>query len=141
WMMVAMPIVCVLLPAVWWWITRGLREGEKLQVPDPGPWRTSEIRLLTILAVTALAWIFRAGPGGGWVAWLPTLASGNSLIGDTTVAIAAVMVMFICPAGDRPERTDNSLDRRPIEMRNSTEPVTARQGASAAAALSSSGVG
>lgn len=108
WMMVAMPIVCVLLPAVWWWITRGLRDGGKLQVPDPGPWRPSEIRVLVILGLTALAWIFRAGPGGGWSAWLPTLASGKSLIGDTTVAIAAVMVMFVCPAGDRPESTDAS---------------------------------
>mgnify|MGYP001362358655 CR=1 FL=1 len=112
WMLVAMPIVCVLLPAVWWWITRGLRDGGKLQVPDPGPWRTSEIRVLTILGLTALAWIFRAGPGGGWSAWLPTLASGDSHIGDTTVAIAAVMLLFICPAGDRPESAQHPLPAR-----------------------------
>lgn len=112
WMMVAMPIVCVLLPAVWWWITRGLRDGGKIQVPDPGPWRTSEIRVLAILGLTALAWIFRTGPGGGWSAWLPTLASGHSLIGDTTVAIAAVMLLFICPAGDRPVAANPSSPER-----------------------------
>ncbi len=112
WMMVAMPIVCVLLPAVWWWITRGLRDGGKIQVPDPGPWRTSEIRVLAILGLTALAWIFRTGPGGGWSAWLPTLASGHSQIGDTTVAIAAVMLLFICPAGDRPVAANPSSPER-----------------------------
>ncbi len=139
WMMVAMPIVCVLLPSVWWWITRGLREGDKLQVPHPGPWRTSEIRVLTILAVTALAWIFRTGPGGGWSAWLPTLASGNSLIGDTTVAIAAVMFMFICPAGDPPQLARNDLDEHRTGTGDSSGPVAAGQGTSAAAALSSGG--
>lgn len=109
WMMVATPIVCLLLPAVWWLLTRDLREGDRLQVPDPGPWRTSEIRVLTILGLTALAWIFRASPGGGWSAWLPTLAEGNSLIGDTTVAIAAVMLLFICPADDRRPAADDDL--------------------------------
>jgi solute carrier family 13 (sodium-dependent dicarboxylate transporter), member 2/3/5 len=110
WMMVALPIVCVLLPVAWLWITRGLPDGGKLHVPDPGPWRTSEVRVLGALVVTALAWIFRAGPGGGWSAWLPTLANGESLIGDTTIAIAAAMFMFICPAGDPPEAPINLAD-------------------------------
>lgn len=111
WMKVALPIVAVLIPAVWWWITRGLRSGGDaasgpLSVPDPGPWRTSEIRVLLVLAVTALAWIFRAGPGGGWAGLLPTTAAGgNSLIGDTTVAVAAAVFLFLCPAGD-PEPMD-----------------------------------
>lgn len=104
WMMVALPIVAVLLPMVWWWITRGLAEGSQLNVPHPGPWRTSEVRVLAALAVTALAWIFRTGPGGGWSSWLPTVAGGESLIGDTTIAIAAAMFMFICPSGDDPQR-------------------------------------
>lgn len=113
WMMVAMPIVVVLLPAVWWWITRGLRAAtsesdQRLTVPDPGPWRTSEIRVLSVLLVTALAWIFRAGPGGGWAGLLPnTTASGNSLIGDTTVAVASALFLFLCPAGD-PESSDEA---------------------------------
>jgi solute carrier family 13 (sodium-dependent dicarboxylate transporter), member 2/3/5 len=103
WMMVALPIVAVVLPLVWWWITRGLSDSGPLEVPHPGPWRTSEIRVLAALAVTALAWIFRAGPAGGWAGLLPTLADGQSLIGDTTIAIAAAMFMFICPSGDPPE--------------------------------------
>lgn len=111
WMMVAMPIVVVLVPLAWWWITRGLRASkseanQRLMVPDPGPWRTSEIRVLLVLLVTALAWIFRAGPAGGWAGLLPTTAaSGNSMIGDTTVAVASALFLFLCPAGD-PEPSD-----------------------------------
>jgi len=114
WMMVAMPIVVCLLPAVWWWITRGLgaagaEGGLKISVPAPGPWRTSEIRVLSVLLITALAWIFRAGPGGGWAGLLPTLAAdGDSMIGDATIAVASALFMFVCPAGD-PEA--NSEDR------------------------------
>ena len=116
WMMVAMPIVIVLLPAVWWWITRGLRAStseaiQRLSVPDPGPWRTSEVRVLTVLLVTALAWIFRAGPGGGWAGQLPTTAAnGNTMIGDTTVAVASALFLFLCPAGD-PEPTGEATDQ------------------------------
>ncbi|HBJ36236.1 MAG TPA: sodium:dicarboxylate symporter, partial [Planctomycetaceae bacterium] len=106
WMMVAMPIVVVLVPVVWWWITRHLRSttngaDQRLSVPDPGPWRTSEIRVLLVLLVTASAWIFRAGPAGGWSSLLPTTAAdGKSLIGDTTVAVASALFLFLCPAGD-----------------------------------------
>ncbi len=106
WMMVALPIVIVLVPAVWWWITRHLRAlpseaNQRLLVPEPGPWRTSEIRVLFVLLITALAWIFRAGPAGGWSALLPTTASGgNSMIGDTTIAVASALFLFLCPAGD-----------------------------------------
>ncbi len=111
WMSVALPIVAILLPAVWVWITRGMRSDVSLSVPDPGPWRTSEKRVLTVLFVTALAWTFRSGPWGGWSGWLPTLAGDRSLIGDTTIAIAASMVVFICPAGDpRPADDSDSAD-------------------------------
>jgi sodium-dependent dicarboxylate transporter 2/3/5 len=115
WMMVAMPIVIVLIPTVWWWITRHLRsvtsdKDQRLAVPDPGPWRTSEIRVLSVLFVTALAWIFRAGPAGGWSALLPTTAAeGNSMIGDTTIAVASALFLFLCPAGDpEPSAPDDS---------------------------------
>jgi sodium-dependent dicarboxylate transporter 2/3/5 len=106
WMAVAMPIVVVLLPAVWWWITRPLRMrnsdgSERLSVPDPGPWRTSEIRVLLVLLVTAFAWIFRSGPADGWSGLLPTTAAdGKSIIGDTTIAVASALFLFLCPAGD-----------------------------------------
>lgn len=106
WMAVALPIVVVLMPAAWWWITRPLRirisdGSERLSVPDPGPWRTSEICVLLVLLVTAFAWIFRSGPAGGWSGLLPTTATdGKSIIGDTTIAVASALFLFICPAGD-----------------------------------------
>lgn len=111
WMRVALPIVIVLIPLVWWWVTRGLPSGPKLEVPHPGPWRRSEIRVLSVLGLTALAWIFRTGPYGGWSAWIPWVGDdGQPLIGDTTVAIIAAITMFVCPAGDPPaeQPTDQS---------------------------------
>jgi sodium-dependent dicarboxylate transporter 2/3/5 len=116
WMALALPIVAVLIPAVWWWITRGLRSGGggtsgPLSVPAPGPWRTSEVRVLLVLAITALAWIFRAGPAGGWSGLLATTATGGtSLIGDTTVAVAAAVFLFLCPAGDPETREPAAFD-------------------------------
>lgn len=103
WMMIALPIVAVLLPAVWWYVTRKVDEGEPIQVPEPGPWRTSEIRVLAIFALTAAAWIFRSGPAGGWSGLLPTAITENSAIGDMTVAIVASLCMFLCPRGDGDE--------------------------------------
>jgi sodium-dependent dicarboxylate transporter 2/3/5 len=64
--------------------------------------------VLLVLFITALAWIFRAGPSGGWAGLLPnTTANGNSLIGDTTVAVASALFLFLCPAGD-PESSDEA---------------------------------
>lgn len=132
WMKVAMPIVVVLIPLVWWWVTRGLQSGPRLHVPHPGPWRTSEIRVLGVLAITALAWIFRTGPYGGWSSWVPWVGEdGEPLIGDTTVAIAAAIFLFVCPAGDPPE------DELPEDGPPADEPPTddrLADGASAAVA-------
>lgn len=106
WMLVAMPIVVLMLAFSWWWLTRALRkatadEYPPIQIPDPGPWRAAEVRVLVILAITALAWIFRSGPGGGWSGLLASAADGGqSLIGDTTIAVAASLALFLCPAGD-----------------------------------------
>lgn len=120
WMMVALPIVAVLVPAVWWWITRHLRSGagnanERLSVPEPGAWRPSEVRVLLVLLVTALAWIFRAGPAGGWSGLLPTTAAdGSSLIGDATIAVASALFLFLCPAGD-PEPSGDANGQSSVE--------------------------
>ncbi len=100
WMMVAVPIIAILLPVAWWLVTRKLVEGDPLEVPSPGPWQTPEVRVLVVFALTAIAWVFRAGPYGGWTAWLPAAMSGDSLVGDTTIAIIASLFLFICPRGD-----------------------------------------
>jgi len=61
-------------------------------IPPLGPWRSSERRVLLVFGLTALAWIFRTAPFGGWSALLHMPS-----VGDSTVALAAVLVMFLVP--------------------------------------------
>ena len=49
----------------------------------------------SVFALTALAWITRTEPFGGWSGWLNISGAG-----DATVALAAVVVMFLLPNGE-----------------------------------------
>ena len=95
WMGLALPVVIVLLPIAWWWITRSLGKGSPLQLPSPGPWRPPEARVLIVFGLTALAWVTRSEPFGGW-----TGLFGISGVGDSTVALAAVVLLFALPDGE-----------------------------------------
>ena len=101
WGRVALPIVCVLLPTVWWVLTRGLKLQQPIRMPAVGHWRTSEVRVLIVFVLTALAWVFRTTPFGGWSRLVGAVDNeGNILVGDSTVALAAALVLFLVPAGE-----------------------------------------
>ena len=95
WMKVGVPAVVLLLPVAWLWLTRHLGKGRELTVPSLGPWRSPERRVLVMFCITALAWMTRTAPGGGWSALLGTPGAG-----DSTVALAAVVMMFLIPSGE-----------------------------------------
>jgi sodium-dependent dicarboxylate transporter 2/3/5 len=65
-----------------------------VQLPVVGAWRTEERRVMAVFGLTALAWITRGEPFGGWKAWLD-LPQAN----DASVALLAVVVMFLTPDG------------------------------------------
>ena len=69
-------------------------KGNKIDLPQTGSWRKEEIRTLTVFVVTALLWITRKEPFGGWSELLG-LQSAN----DASVALIAVMTMFLIPNG------------------------------------------
>lgn len=94
WMSFALPIVLVFLPIVALWLTRGLRHQGTVELPTVGAWQAGEVRVLIVFGVTALLWITRSEPLGGWTAWLE-LDQTN----DAMVALLAVVVMFIVPDG------------------------------------------
>jgi sodium-dependent dicarboxylate transporter 2/3/5 len=94
WMSFALPIVLVFLPIVALWLTRGLRHQGTVELPTVGPWQTGEVRVLVVFAATALLWITRSEPLGGWTAWFE-LDRTN----DAMVALLAVVVMFVVPDG------------------------------------------
>jgi sodium-dependent dicarboxylate transporter 2/3/5 len=94
WMGWALPVVLVMVPAMAFILTRGLGGRLSVQLPEVGAWRTEERRVLLIFSLTALAWMTRSEPFGGWKTWLD-LPQAN----DASVALLAVVVMFVVPNG------------------------------------------
>lgn len=92
WMMWAMPAVIVLLPLAAWMLTRHLKGT--IDAPDIqlGPWRSEERRVLWVFGFTALAWMTRTDPWGGWKSWFD-LPWAN----DASVALIAVVLLFALP--------------------------------------------
>ena len=94
WMTWALPIVAVLLPVAALWVTRKLRFQGVTHLPPTGPWRTAERRVFIVFALTALLWVTRTEPMGGWHALL-SLPYSN----DAIVAFAGVVTLFLVPDG------------------------------------------
>ena len=94
WMSWAVPVVVVMIPLMALMLTRSLSGPIAVQVPSTGAWRSEEKRVLTVFGLTALAWITRSEPFGGWQAWL-----GLPQANDASVALLAVVVMFVVPNG------------------------------------------
>ena len=94
WMGWALPVVIIMIPLAALWLARGMKKGEKIDLPAQGPWRAEEIRTLAVFLTTALLWITRREPFGGWSELLG-LQSAN----DASVALIAVITMFLIPNG------------------------------------------
>lgn len=94
WMTWAVPIVLVFLPAIGYYLTRGLTFKGQVELPLVGQWQKAEVRVLAVFALTAFFWITRKQPFGGW-SELFDLAATN----DAMVALLAVVVMFLVPDG------------------------------------------
>lgn len=96
WMKMGLPVVVLMLPVVWLWLTRNVsREAKKIALPDLGPWEPDQRRVLIVFGLTALAWITRKAPFGGWGSWI----GAESTVGDSTVALIAALALFILPSG------------------------------------------
>lgn len=94
WMSWTLPITVLMLPIAWLWLTRGLKRGDALNLPEVGRWRSEEVRTLAVFAVTALLWITRKEPFGGWSELIGTPGAH-----DSSVALLAVVAMFLIPNG------------------------------------------
>ena len=96
WMIIGLPVVLISLPLMALWLTRNIQGKLALTLPELTPWRVAEKRVLLIFSLTALAWITRQAPFGGW-SELFNLKG----IGDSTVALFAVVMMFITSDGKK----------------------------------------
>ncbi|HHJ34540.1 MAG TPA: SLC13/DASS family transporter [Gammaproteobacteria bacterium] len=94
WMTWGIPVVIIMIPVTWLWVTRKLSYTGGFNMPDVGRWSNIEKRVMTIFAITAVAWITRKEPFGGWSHWFDLPAAN-----DASVALIAVIIMFITPAG------------------------------------------
>ncbi len=94
WMRFGVPVVVLLVPLAGLWLTRGLRLERPVELPGVGRWQPAEKRVMTLFAITALAWITRQAPFGGWSGWL-----GLPMANDASVALLAVVTMAVMPNG------------------------------------------
>jgi sodium-dependent dicarboxylate transporter 2/3/5 len=94
WMGWALPVVILMVPAAGFVLTRHLGGEIAVELPEVGRWRSHERRVMVVFGLTALAWITRSEPFGGWSQWL-----GLPLANDASVALLAVIVMFMVPDG------------------------------------------
>ena len=95
WMSWGLPVVVLMVPITGLWLTRGIRLSEKIDLPAVGKWTVAEKRVMFLFALTAVMWITRQAPFGGWSQWFG-LPSAN----DASVALLAVIVMALTPNGE-----------------------------------------
>ena len=96
WMNFGVPVSILMVVVIWLLVGRNLsKNGSEVALPHPGQWTQAETRTLAIFAFTALAWITRSEPFGGWKTWLD-LPQAN----DASVAFIAVLLLFCLPSGE-----------------------------------------
>jgi len=98
WMSWGVPVVVLVLPLMFLWLTRRVERGPLPELERPGAWTVPEIRVMAVFAVTALLWMTRTAPFGGWQAALD-LPYAN----DAAVALLAVVALCCLPSGKRDE--------------------------------------
>ena len=90
WMMIGVPIVVLLVPLMALWLGRSLRGTPAAALPALPVWSSAERRVLAVFALTAMAWVFRELPFGGWSAWL-----GLPGATDAGVALCGALAMLL----------------------------------------------
>ena len=94
WMKTGVPVVAIGIPIAALWLSRNLKRGEPISLPDIGKWTKAEARTLIVFAAAILLWVTRTDPLGGWAS-----LTGIKGAGDATVALLAVIAMFMIPNG------------------------------------------
>ncbi|MCZ6656317.1 MAG: SLC13 family permease [Gammaproteobacteria bacterium] len=94
WMAIGVPVVLVMLPLMGYWLTRNLTYRGTLDIPPVGKWQKAEVRVLIVFGATALLWVTRKEPFGGWTEW-----AGVPYSNDAIVAFLAAVAMFLIPDG------------------------------------------
>ena len=94
WMSWGIPVVVIFVPIIGFYLTRRLNGSVGFAMPEVEKWSSHEARVLTVFLLTAVAWMTRSEPFGGWKTWF-----GVPGATDASVALVAVIVMFLVPNG------------------------------------------
>ncbi|MBT5915369.1 MAG: SLC13/DASS family transporter, partial [Opitutae bacterium] len=70
WMRFGLPVTLVMTLVIWLWLARSVSGKDSISLPHSGNWKKAEVRTLCVFCLTALAWITRSEPFGGWKTWL-----------------------------------------------------------------------
>ena len=110
WMKVGTPISIIMVVVIWLWLTRNIKSKSAIPLPDPGSWRKEEKRTLCVFFFTALAWMTRSSPFGGWKGFFGLVSESDiglynilANANDASVAFIAVIVLFCVPSGNKKE--------------------------------------
>src|SRR5690606_37230541 len=101
WLAWGIAVIVLMLPLAGLWLTRKLGSGAGVRLPDPGAWTPAQKRVLIVFALTALAWVTRGNPFGGWQALF-----GLTKANDAAVAFVAVVACFLLPDGKKGKLLD-----------------------------------
>jgi sodium-dependent dicarboxylate transporter 2/3/5 len=140
WMAVGLPLVAVLLPLTWFYLTRIAfrvsdrplpcgRDVIKSELAAMGPMSRAERVVLVIFSATALGWILRPQI----VAW-----SGLAGLSDATIAMLGALLLFIVPVSGSPRRA--AMDWGTAQQLPWDVLILFGGGLSLAAAIASTGV-
>ncbi len=110
WLLVGIPLVLLILPMAWFYLTKvAYRLPWRSENADEGDLLRDELRglgrpspkewfVLLLFVCTAMAWVFRSTKQIGSVT-IPGLVEVMPGIDDSTIAIAAAVLLFAIPGG------------------------------------------
>lgn len=98
WMIMGIPIVVILLPIAWWYLTNisspihlesipGGADMIEDKLQELGPMGKGEKRVLVVFALTAFLWIIRSF----------LITPYLSMVGDATIGMAMAILLFLIP--------------------------------------------
>ncbi|MEM7359939.1 MAG: SLC13 family permease [Pseudomonadota bacterium] len=90
WLKIGLPIVIVILPLAWLWLTRNVSGSCAVELPAREAWTVDQKRVVTVFTVIVLLWIFRSEPFGGWSGLVNVPG-----VGDSTIALLGAAMMFV----------------------------------------------
>ena len=108
WMKVGVPVSITMVILIWLWLSRNVKTRSRVPLPSPGVWRKEEKRTMIIFFFTALAWMTRSAPFGGWKSFFGLISENDvglynilANANDASVAFIAVIVLFCIPSGNK----------------------------------------